>query len=205
MSPKRLEPNDTIRLAGSFLRKRSCWRTSVPRGIVGGYQERCETDQRGVLVQNERGRVHEPMVPLFSLSLSPRSIILSLSLSLPLTLLFTYPYSPSLSLQPASPSLSLFLSLSFSRSLLLAVLSLEREPLDGRTKAAGCFSPLLLFCLSVRLSSVAPLALFSSLSFSHSFPSSRAVAGSLVSSVHRPGLFVFFSLIIPLRAIVRVN
>lgn len=33
----------------------------------------------------------------------------------------------------------------------------------------------------------------------------RAVAGSLVSSVHRPGLSVFFSLIIPLRAIARVN
>lgn len=131
-----------------------------------------------------------PLVPSF---------FLSLSLSRSLCCLRT----PTLLLCLSNQRLPL--SLCFSRSLLLAALSLEREPLDGRTKAAGCFSPLLLFCLSVRLSSVAPLALFSSLSFSHSFPSSRAVAGSLVSSVHRPGLFVFFSLIIPLRAIVRVN
>jgi len=77
---------------------------------------------------------------------------------------------------------------------------LEREPLDGGTKAAGCFSPLLLFCLSVRLSfSFSSL----SLSFLHFFfiPLSRTsfdfpcrvFAGSLVSSVRQPGPRILFS------------
>lgn len=87
------------------------------------------------------------MVPLFSLSLPLLHPSSSLSRSFA-TASSTYPFS-----RPLSLSFSLFLSLAFSLSYRKpAVLSLEREPFDGRTKAAGCFSPLLLFCHSVLVS-----------------------------------------------------
>lgn len=128
-----------------------------------------------------------------SLSSTPHLVSLGLSLPLP-----PYPFSrsPSLSLSRFSPlplSLAFFFSLSYRRP---AVLSLEREPLDGRTKAAGCFSPLLLFCHSVLVSlrcSARERALPPSFTC-HSLLSSLLVARWLVHWFHRctgPG-FVFF-------------
>lgn len=120
------------------------------RGTLG---KLCEpADRRGVLVQNDRRqgpRVHGPS--LFALSPAPPPLsILSLFLAtVPAPFTFRVPLL-FFSVSPTDASLSLslvlaFLSLSHHRP---AALSLEREPLDGRTKAAGCFSPLLLSCLS---------------------------------------------------------
>lgn len=171
----------------------------VGTGGAGGHEERCETDRRGVLVQNGRGRVHEPMVPLFSLShplLHPSSC-LSLSLSV-----FRYRFlrvpllTFSVSLTLAFPlSCSLLLSLSLSLSLLVGpqFFLWRGNPSMVARKPPAASLPCCFSAIPFSSPSVALLAsvLFLLLSLaSRSFPPSlsSAVAGSLVSSVHRPGL-----------------
>lgn len=152
-------------------------------------------------------------------SLSSRSPTLSSTLHLRLSLsVFRYrflrvpllTFSVSLTLAfPLSCSLLLSLSLSLS-SRRPMVLSLEREPLDGRTKAAGCFSPLLLFCHSVLVSlrcSARERAFPPSLTRLSLLPSLLVQRGGwFIGFIGAPARASYsFSLIIPLRAIARVN
>lgn len=100
-------------------------------------------------------------------SLSPSSLDLSLTLSFSHSLCCLCTPILLLYLSKLSLPLSFFVSLSLSY---LWLFLWRGNPSDGRapcTKAAGCcFSPLLLFCLSVRLSPFSARAFFFSLSLS---------------------------------------